>query len=126
MVYGGAGRPVIGRITGLEDYGGLIVTCELPGPPFRLGGKASRPFREFMRSPAGKHYRLEPVPVSPDGAFRFVRVPPESYRVDVWTTAASGERERVTRTRTFTLPMLSSVVSDEPFDLGELRSRAQP
>ncbi|TWT91790.1 hypothetical protein Pla108_42000 [Botrimarina colliarenosi] len=121
LVYGGIGRPVVGRVVGLDDYEGLIATCELPGPSWRYGGKSNRRFAGFMRSAVGEAYRQTPVEVAADGTFRFERVSPEFYHVDIWRITANGDRERHGVRRQFSFPMLPQSENDLPLDLGDFK-----
>jgi len=120
LCFGGSVRPVVGRVIGLDSYEGITVTCELPDPGWKYGGEMNPRIRRFSESERGEVYRQTPVTVAADGSFRFERVPPEFYKLNVWRVTADGERERVTG-KQFSFPMLSHCENNEPHDLGELR-----
>lgn len=133
VVYGGTGRPVIGKVVlsdpqrKIEWPGGhYSLTTRFPQPPPEQrtpeGWRAWQQSAEFKEALANRrHY--SPT-WQPDGSFRFDDVLPGKYQLSLMFMDP-GERFPQTSigsiTREVEVPEIPGGQTDEPLDLGELR-----
>lgn len=123
LVFGGRGRPVVGKLVGADRYEDVRIRIA-PNAP-RAGGLADPndvtwpAYGQFLKSPAGKNYLKNNILPEADGTFRIEDVPPETYQLFVTATGADGH---IGYTR-FTIDTVPGGASDEPHDLGDIRLR---
>ncbi|MCF7731805.1 MAG: ankyrin repeat domain-containing protein [Akkermansiaceae bacterium] len=119
FVFGGLGRPVIGRLVGRNNYEHLKLGIA-PEAPY--AGLLSEPddagweaYSIFVNSPAGKHYVKSGIRMNADGTFRIENVPPENYQLFV-----SAPNEGNIGNAKFTIKTIPGGESDRAQDLGEI------
>ena len=131
LVFGGKGRPVIGKLSGRDDWGRVKIHLapNAPRPGFMMNEKDPTwpAYGQFLTSPAGKNYVKSDVAIMGDGSFRINDVPPETYQLFVREIREDGKTERIGYSR-FTIETIPGGESDEPFELEtiEVRPRIVP
>jgi len=126
LVFGGKGRPVIGKLSGRDNWKQVRIRLAPNAPPmgFMTGAKdpAWPAYGQFLKSSAGKNYVKSDIAVKDDGSFRITDVPPETYQLFVDETREDGKTARIGYSR-FTIKTIPGGKSDEPFDLETIEVR---
>jgi len=126
LVFGGRGRPVIGKLSGRHDWGQVKIHLapNAPRPGFMVDEKDPTwpAYGRFLTSPAGKNYVKSDVAVMGDGSFRITDVPPETYQLFVRETSKDGKTVQIGYSR-FTIETVPGGQNDEPFDLKTIEVR---
>ena len=126
LVFGGKGRPVIGKLSGRDDWGQVKIHLapNAPRKRFMVDEKDSTwpAYGQFLTSPAGKNYVKSNVAVMGDGSFRITDVPPETYQLFVRETCKDGKTAQIGYRR-FTIETVPGGESDDPFDLETIEVR---
>lgn len=126
LVFGGKGRPVLGRLSGRDNWERvrIHIAPNAPSMGFMTGGKdpAWAAYGQFLASPAGKNYVKNDISVKDDGSFRIADVPPETYQLFVDEIREGGKTTRIGYGR-FTIETIPGSESDEPFDLETIEIR---
>jgi len=126
LVFGGKGRPVIGKLSGRDDWGQVKIRLapNAPRPGFMVDEKDPTwpAYGQFLTSPAGKNYVKNDVAVMDDGSFRINDVPPETYQLFVRETHEDGKTAQIGYRR-FTIETIPGGERDEPFDLETIEVR---
>jgi len=124
MVFGGSGRPVVGKLVGAGSYEDIRIRIA-PNAPY--AGFLRDPddvvwpaYGQFLNSPAGKNYVKGGIQPNADGTFRIENVPPETYQLFVTARAADGKDENAGYAR-FTIDTIPGGASDEPHVVGEIK-----
>ncbi|MBL7040178.1 MAG: hypothetical protein ISR77_16185 [Pirellulaceae bacterium] len=131
LVFGGKGRPVIGKLSGRDNWKQVRIRLAPNAPPMGFMSGAKDPtwaaYGQFLKSPAGKNYVKSDIAVMRDGSFHINDVPPETYQLFVDETREDGKTARIGYSR-FTIKTIPGGESDEPFELEtiEVRPRADP
>ena len=123
VVFGGRGRPVIGKLTGRENWQDVRIRIAPNAPrPGDMGTEYDPwpAYGKFLASPAGKHYVKNGVQVQGDGSFRIDHVLPETYQLFAELIDTAGNRTSVGYT-SFQVETIPGGASDEPLDLGMLK-----
>jgi hypothetical protein len=120
VVFGGEGRPVIGRLTGLDSWDGvtLAIAPNAPRPGDEHGWRGHSLVRE---SDIGPLFFRDRLTVAADGTFRIDGVLPASYQLFV-----SSEDRSVYTVHSFRIEPMPGGRSDEPQDLGEFKIERRP
>lgn len=120
LVFGGKGRPVIGKLSGRDNWGQISIRLapNAPRPGFMMNAKDPTwpAYSQFLASQAGKNYVKSDVTVSDDGSFRITDVPPATYQLFVREIQEDGKTSNIGYSR-FTIETIPGGESDEPFDL---------
>jgi hypothetical protein len=123
MVFGGRGRPVVGKLVGADSYEGVRIRIapNAPHPAFlRDPNDVVWPaYGQFLNSPAGKNYVKGGIKPNSDGTFRIEDVPPETYQLFVTATGADGRTGNVGYAQ-FTIGTIPGGAADEPHAVGEI------
>jgi hypothetical protein len=123
MVFGGRGRPVVGKLVGADSYEGVRIRIapNAPHPAFlRDPNDVVWPaYGQFLNSPAGKNYVKGGIKPNADGTFRIEDVPPETYQLFVTATGADGRAGNVGYAQ-FTIGTIPGGADDEPHAVGEI------
>jgi len=126
LVFGGKGRPVIGRLSGRDNWGRirLYLAPNAPRPGDMMNAKDPTwpAYSQFLASPAGRNYVKSTVIVMGDGSFHIAHVPPETYQLFVREIREDGKTVNIGYRR-FSIETISGGESDEPFDLEAIEVR---
>lgn len=99
MVFGGMGRPVVGKLVGRDDWTGVHIriapNAPRPGDMLNKDDPTWPTYSAFLTSEAGKNYVKENVSVNADGIFRIENVPPEHYQLFVSHNVSDEKTERI-------------------------------
>jgi hypothetical protein len=124
LVFGGKGRPVIGKLSGRDNWGQVSIRLapNAPRPGFMVNEKDPTwpAYGQFLKSPAGKNYVKSDITVGRDGSFRIADVPPETYQLFVREIQEDGKTAHIGYSR-FTIETIPGGESDEPFNLGTIK-----
>ncbi|WP_425397875.1 carboxypeptidase regulatory-like domain-containing protein [Aeoliella sp.] len=122
MIFGG-GRPVVGKLVGLDSWEGVQLSIGTDAPPFSgpvdMIRKDWAAWSEFMQSEAGKQYSKQNVQVNDDGTFRIERVPAARFNVSV-TQQQGDEAATPIGRSTFTMETITPGEEDTSLDIGEI------
>ena len=120
VVFGGQGRPVVGRLTGLDSWDGVRVAIapNAPRPGNEAGWRGHALVRE---SNIGPLFHRSGIKVDADGMFRIEGVLPASYQLFV-----SSEDRSIYTVRSFHVEPMPGGKLDEPQDLGEIKVERRP
>jgi hypothetical protein len=115
VIFGGNGRPVAGKLTGLDSWDGvtLAIAPNAPRPADESGWRGHALVR---RSNIGPLYFREKLKVKADGTFHIDGVLPASYQLFV-----ASEDRSVYVVSPFRVEPLPGGESEEPHELGEIR-----
>lgn len=120
LVFGGKGRPVIGKLSGRDNWGqvSMRLAPNAPRPGFMVNAKDPTwpAYSQFLASPAGKNYVKNSIAVMDDGSFHIADVPPETYQLFIRELQENGKELHIGYRR-FTIETIPGGESDEPFDL---------
>lgn len=120
VVFGGKGRAVIGKLTGLDSYEGITLSIA-PNAP-RPGNKLGFEGLALVRgSNIGPIFFREKLPVNKDGTFRIDKVLPTNYQLFIRNADNS-----IYQVRQLLVPAPAGDKPDEPLDLGELNYTRRP
>lgn len=126
MVFGGRGRPVVGKLVGADKYKDVHIRIAPNAPhPILLSAPNDitwPAYGRFLSSPAGKNYVKDGIRPNIDGTFRIEDVPPERYQLFVTGTDADGKTDYVGQGG-FTINPIPGGVSDQPHAVGEIKLR---
>jgi hypothetical protein len=125
VVFGGRGRPVVGRLTGRDSWQDVRIRIAPNAPrPGDMGTEYDSwpAYQTFLASPAGKHYMKTDVPVQSDGSFRIDGVLPEHYQLFVTAMDSAGKPSNVGYAG-FQVETIPGGQTDEPFDLGTIETQ---
>lgn len=115
VVFGGPGRPVTGKLVGLDSYEGITlgITPNTPRPGDQLAGQGHALVRQ---SNIGPVFFREKLPVNKDGSFRIDNVIPENYQLFVRN--ADNSVYQVHQLRVMQPP---ADKPEQPHDAGEIK-----
>jgi len=120
LIFGGKGRPVIGKLSGRDNWNQVRIRLapNAPRPGFMMNAKDPTwpAYSQFLASQAGKNYVKSDIAVMGDGSFRISDVPPETYQLFVREIREDGKTLNIGYSR-FTIETIPGGESDEPFDL---------
>ncbi len=113
--FGGNGRPVTGRLTGLDSYDEIVVgfAPNAPRPADTFGWRAHQLIRQSKLGPV---FFREGLKVKKDGTFRIESVLPAYYQLFV-----RSKDKSVHRVKAFSVPSMPDGGTDEPLDIGEIK-----
>lgn len=120
-VFGGKGRPIVGRVTGFKDWQNVTVSVHLdlrwPSMSFRSQGDPTMSaFGSYVASPYYRHYDKAEFSINSDGTFRLDDVPAEQYAIVV--TERTGDQVTAQGESKFTINLLPTGKTDAPQDIG--------
>lgn len=129
VIYGGHGRPVIGKVVSSDparkvewQSGYHNLATQMPRPPSGLGAL----IRAWAQGPevkaARQTYRYYAVQFAEDGTFRIEDIPPGSYRLSCNFSEGGqmGGRPIGSLNKDVVVPEMPNGPTDEPLDLGQL------
>lgn len=114
VIFGGSGRPVVGKIEPPSAWAGVI----------NCGDRCSAVLSSANLKPSEKGYVYCARGLEPDGSVRIEDIPAGEYRVRIRVNGTDSRRDLGPfgiLERTFTIPPMAGGRSDEPFDLGVMR-----
>ena len=120
-VLGGRGRPIIGKVTGFDNWQDVSVSVHLdlhrPSNSFRSKDDPyPAAFRGYIASAYYSHYDQPQFGIQADGSFRLDDVPAERYAIVV--TERDGKAIVRQGENKFRIMMMATGHSNEPLDIG--------
>lgn len=120
VVFGGKGRPVVGKLTGLDSYENIVVAIRpnAPRPADKTGWQGQSLVAQSNIAPV---FIRERLPVNKDGTFRIDHVIPQYYQLFV-----SNADNSVFQVVQLSVPAAPADQPDQPHQAGEIELTRRP
>lgn len=122
-VLGGRGRPIVGKVVGIDNWQNVQVSVHLdlhwPSNSFRIDDDRTLPaLYAYISSSYYRHYDIPQFDIEADGSFRLENVPAERYAIVV--TERDGETIIRQGEERFQIKLMPTGESSEAMDVGTI------